>query len=49
MIKSKEDTELALKSQRALNNDLSKIRDELHSELENASAYIVELEDKFFK
>ena len=49
IIRSKDDVESALSSQRVLNDDLQRVKNELHTQLENASAYIVELEDKFFR
>lgn len=49
MIRSKQDIEDVLKAQRLTNDELQKVRVGLQDELQNASAYIIELEDKFFK
>jgi hypothetical protein len=49
VIRSKQDIEDVLKAQRLTNDELEKVRVGLQDELQNASAYIIELEDKFFK
>ena len=38
-----------MRTQRFTNDELNKVRQVLQDELQNASAYIIELEDKFFK
>lgn len=44
-----EDVDQQLKMARQYSKEISEAKDELQSELQTASAYIVELEEKFYK